>query len=178
MKGAIVSGGILLTTAIFGAGLYYSQVYAYYDPIEVGTPAAVVTATTFDGASEDILAEEFEGIDADTSPKKYRSCFKTPLSQAMMSETFEAYAEPTPLVAPSWFDCFDAQKLTADIESGDAMAFMGTENITYGVDRVLAVYADGRAYAWHQINHCGETVFDGNPAPEGCPPAPATNAGQ
>lgn len=178
MKGSIVSGGILAVTAIFGAGLYYSQVYAYYDPIEVSSPAAVVTATTFDGALEDILADNFEGIDADTSPIKYRSCFQTPLSQAMMTETFAPYETPTPLTAPSWFGCFDAKALEADIESGDAIAFMGTENIAYGIDRVLAVYADGRAFAWHQINMCGSTVFDGEPAPEGCPPAPAINAGQ
>ncbi|MEM5475910.1 DUF6446 family protein [Pacificibacter sp. AS14] len=178
MKGSIVAGGILVTTAIFGIGLYYSQVYAYYDPIEVNSPAAVVFATTFGGASEDILAEDFEGIDANTSPIKYRSCFKTPLSQAMMTETFIPHEAPTPLTAPSWFDCFDAKTLEADIESGAAMAFMGTENIVYGIDRVLAVYADGRAFAWHQINACGATVFEGEPAPEGCPPAPAINAGQ
>jgi hypothetical protein len=177
MKGSIVSGGILAFTAIFGAGLYYSQVYAYYDPIEVGSPAALITATSFDGAAEDILADSFEGIDADTSPIKFRACFTTPLSQAMMSETFVSHTAPTPLTAPSWFGCFDAKTLGADIESGTALAFMGTENITYGVDRVLAVYADGRAFAWHQINACGATVYDGEAAPQGCPPAP-TFAGQ
>jgi hypothetical protein len=96
----------------------------------------------------------------------------------MMTETFAPYETPTPLTAPSWFDCFDAKTLEADIESGAAMAFMGTENIAYGIDRVLAVYGDGRAYAWHQINVCGSTVFDGEPAPEGCPPAPSASAGQ
>ncbi|MEO0692827.1 MAG: DUF6446 family protein, partial [Pseudomonadota bacterium] len=25
---------------------------------------------------------------------------------------------------------------------------------------------------WHQINACGEEVFDGNPPPDGCPPVP------
>lgn len=178
MKGSIVAGGILVTTAIFGIGLYYSQVYAYYDPIDVSSPAASVSATTFAGATEDIVAEDFEGIDAETSPIKYRSCFTTPLSQAMMTETFAPYDGPTPLTAPDWFDCFDAKQLTRDLENGAAMAFMGTENIVYGIDRVLAVYADGRAFAWHQINRCGATVFDGEPAPDGCPPAPANSAGQ
>ena len=40
------------------------------------------------------------------------------------------------------------------------------------IDRIVAVYPDGRAYAWHQINRCGEVVFDGNSAPEGCPTPP------
>jgi hypothetical protein len=157
---------------IFGAGLYYSQTYAYYDTIEASAPAALVTATTLGGASEDLLAEGFEGIDADTSPIKYRACFSTPLSQSMLTETFVIHETPTPLTAPAWFSCFDAKSLTADLDSGAAIAFMGTENISYGVDRVVAVYPDGRAYAWHQINDCGATVYDGEIAPEGCPPAP------
>jgi hypothetical protein len=173
MKGSIVSGGIVLVAAVMGGGLYYSQTYAYYEPIEASAPAATMLVTTFDGAAEDMLASEFEGIDADTSPLKFRACFQTPLSQAMMTETFEPYAEPTPLTAPNWFDCFDAEQLSTDIESGAAMAFMGSENIIYGIDRVVAVYADGRGFAWHQMNICGETVFDGYNAPEGCPPAPA-----
>ena len=40
------------------------------------------------------------------------------------------------------------------------------------IDRIVAVFPDGRGYAWHQINACGEVVFDGDPAPEGCPPVP------
>ena len=33
----------------------------------------------------------------------------------------------------------------------------------------------GRGYVWHQINHCGEVVFDGQPAPEDCPEPPNGN---
>jgi hypothetical protein len=44
--------------------------------------------------------------------------------------------------------------------------------VLYGIDRVLAIYPDGRAFAWHQINACGKFVFDGDPPPEGCPPVP------
>lgn len=173
MKGSIVSGGIVLTAIVMGAGLYYTQTHAYYEPIEASAPEGAILATTFDGVTEDILASDFEGIDAETSPLKYRACFQTPLSQALMSETFEPHVEPTPLTAPKWFDCFNAEQIALDIESGAAMAFMGTENIEYGIDRVVAVYADGRGFAWHQMNICGETVFDGYNAPEGCPPAPS-----
>ena len=49
---------------------------------------------------------------------------------------------------------------------------MGVENIQYGIDRVVAVYPDGRGYAWHQINACGEVVFNREPVPEGCPEPP------
>ena len=27
-------------------------------------------------------------------------------------------------------------------------------------------------FVWHQMNICGEEVFDGNPPPPGCPPPP------
>ena len=46
------------------------------------------------------------------------------------------------------------------------------KRISYGIDRIVAIYPDGRGYAWHQINACGEVVFDGQPAPENCPPKP------
>jgi len=106
----------------------------------------------------------------------YRNCgdslFITPISQATLTETFVIRDDAEPRVAPGWFDCFDAAQIGADIENGDAIAFLGVENVQYGIDRIVAVYPDGRAFAWHQINACGEVVFDGNPVPEGCPPKP------
>ena len=77
-----------------------------------------------------------------------------------------------PLNAPGWFDCFDAAEIGAALEDGTAIAFLGTANVVYGFDRIVAVTDDGRGFVWHQINHCGEEVFDGNPPPEGCPPPP------
>jgi hypothetical protein len=175
MNGKLIAGFIVVLALVFGAGLYYTQVYAYYDRLDASAPAATIHATSFAGLPEDILAENFEGIDADTSPIKFRACFTTPLSVAMMTETFQPYDRPAPLIAPSWFSCFDAKRIGADLEAGLAIAFMGEENITYGIDRVIAVYPDGRGYAWNQINRCGAAVFDGDPAPAGCPPAPEGN---
>ena len=60
----------------------------------------------------------------------------------------------------------------AALEEGTALAFMGEENLEYGIDRIVAVAEDGRGWVWHQINHCGEKVFDGQPAPEDCPTPP------
>lgn len=172
MNGKIVVGGIVLTAIIFGAGLYYSQTRAYYEPVEISTQAAVVKATTYAGVAEDILAEGFIGVDAITSPIKFRACFTTPLSVAMMTETFEIYEHATPLIAPPSFGCFDAKSLTNDLDNGTATAFLGEANVPYGIDRVLAIYPDGRGYAWNQFNSCGDAVFDGDLPPEGCPPAP------
>ncbi len=165
-------GAIMISALAAGIGLYYAQVYAYYEPIEANSPLAEIRMTTYSGTTEDILAENYEGVTSDSSPIRYRACFDTPLSLAMMTETFEVYEEAAPLVAPKWFDCFDAQQIGSDLEIGHAVAFMGEENVIYGVDRVVAVYPDGSAFAWHQINECGVVLFDGDPLPETCPEPP------
>ena len=56
-----------------------------------------------------------------------------------------------PLNAPTWFDCFDAEKIGDALETGEAIAFLASR-IAPQIDRVVAVFADGRAYAWHQVN--------------------------
>ena len=50
--------------------------------------------------------------------------------------------------------------------------FDAVTNVGIADGRIVAITEDGRGYAWHQINACGKEVFDGKPAPEGCPPAP------
>ena len=44
------------------------------------------------------------------------------------------------------------ERCIADLESGAAVAYLGQPNVHPGVDRVIAVYPDGRAFAWHQMN--------------------------
>ncbi|MEM6308196.1 MAG: DUF6446 family protein, partial [Pseudomonadota bacterium] len=71
--------------------------------------------------------------------------------------------------APNWFDCFDASQIGADLEQGTATAFTGVRNYEYGIDRVVAIYPDGRGFIWHQINDCGDKLYDGSPASADCP---------
>ena len=171
MIGRILIIGLLVTSLFAGAALYYLQVYAYYT--EVAAEVANVQMTSVSsGVPEPILFENYNGINSNSSPIRYRACFDTPLSQAMLTETYVTYIGATPLVAPGWFDCFDAEKIGDAIESGEAIAFMGVQDITYGVDQVVAVFPDGRGYVWQQINPCGAVVFNGDPAPAGCPPVP------
>jgi hypothetical protein len=173
MMGKILAGFIVIAALLAGGAMYYLQVYGYYSPVEVSSPAAEVRLTTVEGLVEPIIADGFEGIDADSSPIRFRACFTTPQSKAMMTETYVVYDEAVPLTAPGWFSCFDAEAIGTALEEGRAVAYLGEENITYGIDRVIAVLDDGRAFAWNQINRCGKEVFDGNPAPEGCPAQPA-----
>ncbi len=172
MTGRFVAGVIVMTALVAGAAMYWLQVYAFYTPVLPISAQAEMRLTTIEGVVEPILSDGFDGIDSDSSPIRFRACFTTPQSIAMLTETYQTYPAATPLTAPGWFDCFDAAAIGAALEQGKAVAFMGEENITYGIDRVVAIYGDGRAYAWNQINACGVVVFNGNPAPDGCPPAP------
>ncbi|MDF2141672.1 DUF6446 family protein [Paenirhodobacter sp. CAU 1674] len=157
MNGKIVGGIIVLSALLTGAAVFYLQEYAFYEPVQASAPAAEIRLTSVEtGQPEAILAEGFEGIDADSSPLRFRGCFHTPLSLALLTETFTVYDNATPLNGPNWFGCFDAARIGADLESGAAVAFLSEHEIRPGVDRVVAIYPDGRAYAWHQLNENAE----------------------
>ena len=171
MSGRLVGIVLIALGLIAGVGMYYLQVYAFYDEValieEGGTVEMRLTGS--DGAELPLEVAAFQGVDATSSPIRFRACFTM---DPALAETAQPYGDAVPLVGPGWFDCFDAAELGAALEAGEARAVMGQFNVIYGIDRILAVYPDGRAFAWHQINRCGEVVFDGDPAPEGCPPAP------
>jgi len=156
VNGKLVAGFIVLTAVIAGAAIYWVQEYAYYRPVEPASAAAVIRLTDLSGGVEPMLADAFEGIDADSSPLRFRGCFHTPMSLALLSETYVTYEDPAPLIGPKWFSCFDANRIGADLETGAAIAFLSERNIHPGVDRVVAVYPDGRAYAWQQLNESAE----------------------
>ncbi|QMU59702.1 MAG: histidine kinase [Boseongicola sp.] len=172
MSGKVVAMFLILVAIFGGGGMYYLQEYGFYEEVQATGTADVQMTTFATGTAEAILYDNFQAIDAGSSPIRYRACFTTPQSLAMMTETYEIYDDAIPTNAPGWFDCFDATAIGGALASGDAIAFLGTANVLYGIDRIVAVTTDGRGFAWHQINECGETVFDGKPAPEGCPPAP------
>lgn len=151
MNGKIVGSIIVVSALVVGALIYWIQLYAYYTEVAAdGAQITLVNVAT--GAPEPILIDNFEGIDSDSSPIRYRACFTTPLSEATLSETYVLYDKPTPLTTPGWFDCFDASEIGAALDSGEALAFLSARNIHDGVDRVVAVFPDGRAYAWQQLN--------------------------
>lgn len=153
MNGKLVAGALVLTAVIAGGAMFYLQEYGYYHEVPASAPAAEMRLTPIaGGAPEPMLAEGFEGVDAESSPLRFRGCFRTPMTLALLTETFRVYEKPVPLVAPRWFACFDAARIGADLETGAAVAFLSETNIHPGVDRVIAVYPDGRAFAWHQLN--------------------------
>ncbi len=143
---------IVLTAFLGGVALWYTAERAFYEPV-VFTPGAEIRLVPLTSDQpEPILVGAIEGTDAASSPIKFRACFTTPMSLAMLTETYRIYAGAVPLVAPASFGCFDAEAIGKALESGEALAFLSDPEIHKGVDRVVAVFADGRAYAWHQTN--------------------------
>ncbi len=173
MTGKVLSILLLVCAVAAGGGMYYLQVYGFYEEVEPTNVEDVQLTAISSGQPETVLYENFKAIDSDSSPLRYRACFETSMSQAMLTETYEVYENPIPNNAPGWFDCFDAQDIGAALESGTAIAFLGVSNIVYGFDRVVAVTETGNGYVWHQLNICGEKAFDGDPLPDHCPPPPA-----
>ena len=153
MNGKLVAGAIVIVAAFAGAAMYYLQVYAYYEPV-----AAVreISVTTLGGTVEPLLVENFEGIDAESSPLRFRACFTVPVSLGTLTESVEIAEDAVPLNGPGWFSCYDAAAVGAALESGDEVAFVGEREVHPGIDRLLAVMRDGRGFAWHQLNGTGQ----------------------
>ena len=154
-----------------GGLMYYLQVYAYYEELSIEEVGGIHVTMGRTGELEELPVTDFRAIDSDSSPIRFRACFDTTVTRLDLAGAVPV-ENAEPLVAPGWFDCFDARAIGDELQSGGAIAVLGQENVQYGIDRIVAITPDGRGYAWHQINACGEVVFDGDPAPEGCPPAP------
>ncbi|TKW65718.1 MAG: histidine kinase [Paracoccus denitrificans] len=129
-----------------GAGVWYTQNYAYYDEID---PATVALTVVVDGAPVALEATDIRAIDADSAPHRWRVCARL---TAPLPEGAEPFSIAAPTYGPGWFDCFDADQIGHDLESGAALAYLAQTEVHPDVDRVLAVYPDGQVFGWHQIN--------------------------
>ena len=130
-------------TVVFAVGLWWFQTRAYYDPIE---------QSAVEVAGRSYPVSDWQGIDAATSPLKLRACFRlAPERVAAIAERLAPYESATPLVAPGWFECFDAGALTRALEAGRATAYLAEREEFEGANRILAVYPDGRGYMWRQL---------------------------
>ncbi|MEP1356214.1 MAG: DUF6446 family protein [Tateyamaria sp.] len=166
MSGKLIGLIILIGSLIGGIALYYLQVYGFYEPV---VEAEVQLVSVVSDMPERITIDGFEAIDAESSPIRYRACFTTDLSLALLTETYVGLADATPRNAPHWFDCFDAEAIAAELDAGTALPFLGEKNIEFGVDRIVAITEDGRGYVWHELNDCGEKAYDGTIVGEECP---------
>ena len=174
MSGRLIGLFLLAVAVIGGVGIWYLQIHAFYEEVPASGPRDVVLTPQGGGAPEPVAHGDFRAIDSASSPIRYRACFTVEAERAALAEDYVTLDDAVPLVAPGWFDCFDAGAIGAALEAGRATAFMSVAQLEYGIDRVVAVFEDGRGVAWNRINACGAAFFDGDPVPPGCPPPPET----
>ncbi len=125
---------------IFGAILYYFQYYAYYEEV------TGVTSIMIEG--REVQVADYDGIMAESSNLKMRGCFTVDPAD------FEGVAiaeDAVPLTPPNWFECYDVETLTHDLEAGEATAYLATPNDREGMNLIVMVYPDGRAFQWRQL---------------------------
>ena len=132
--------GMGLALVVFAAALWWFQTRAWYEEV-TGVEAVIV-----DG--REVPVTDWRGIDAASSPIKLRACFR--LDPEALADAPVAEA-PTPLIAPDWFECFDAGALTEALEAGEARAVRAAADEFEATERVIAVYPDGRAFMWRQL---------------------------
>jgi len=142
-SGKLLAGGIVAFAAVFGVGMWYAQVYAYYEEV---TDVSEVTV-----GGETFAVRDYAGINARTSPLKMRGCFtfEDPNAAIVAGKRAE---DAVPIKPPHWFDCFDTEQIQIDIESGAAIPIMAGLDEGDGADLFMAIYPDGRAYRWRQPN--------------------------
>ena len=141
MKGKhlLIGGAVFL--AVFIPALWYTQFYAFYYDLPETSEITVADRT--------VPVRDFRGIDADTSPIKLRACMA--LDPAALDGLPQA-DKPDPLVAPGWFECFDAGEIVKGLEAGTAKAYLAASGEFHGAERMIAVIDDGHAYMWRQLS--------------------------
>ena len=132
----------LCSLIIFTAALFYFQNYAYYD-------ATDVKQNIFFGNKRYEISN-YQGIDSESSGLKLRECF---VVDKLDDVDLPKYEKPTPLTAPFWFKCFNAENITKDLADGKASAFLFKKEEFDGIDKVIAIYPDGTSYRWRQLNN-------------------------
>jgi hypothetical protein len=162
---------LLVFPAIFaGAALYYLQIFSFYEEIVPDGKTDVSILQKENELPEVINYSNFRAISSESSPIRYRACFETSEDLDVLRENYLVYEDAVPKIAPYWFDCFDAKELGLALKDSDyGEVFLSKKNIVYGIDRVVAILANGNGYVWHEINECGDKLYDGSPVSNECP---------
>ena len=153
MSGKLLAIFFAVLILVAGGGMYYLQTYYFYREVPVADYPTSVTLTSVAGEEITLPLSDYRAIQSVSTPIGNRACFTTDV--AALAEA-QPYDRPTPISAPRWFDCFAYDRLTEDLESGAAQAYLVQKNVAPKIDAVLAVYPDGRAFEWRQQNEEAE----------------------
>jgi len=142
-------------------GVVFLGVFLYFsDPpelVEVSHgPVTMELTSIMTGKPEAILADELQ-ITAATETNGH-GCFKTQMSLPMLTETYQIYEAATPLAPKAGLDCYDADMILNDLNADIALPFLARANVADGLDRVIVVYDDGRAFVWNQPNNIPNNI--------------------
>ncbi|WP_027259826.1 DUF6446 family protein [Leisingera aquimarina] len=170
--GKVLALILILSALAAGGAMYYLQIYAFYDNVELQPGRDVMLVPLDGGEAQPVAYSDFEAIDAGSSPIRYRACFTTKVKPDALAQLFTLTDKLEPRNAPGWFECFDAAAIGAKLADGSAKSFLSVKNISFGVDRVVAVTDEGRGYVWHELNKCGQKAYDGTVVGEECPARP------
>lgn len=136
--------GCAALLAVFTVVLWYTQFYAWYE--ELPQRPLIV-------AGEEVPIDSWQAIDGSSSPLKLRICVTvTPETAATLAAQLETSEPGDPLVPPDWFTCFDAKQISRDMQAGLATFHVLGPSEFEGVDDVMAIYPDGRAFVWRQLD--------------------------
>ncbi len=141
--GSLLAGGIVVVASVFGAGMWYAQQQSFYDTVSGLASVRIGTS--------DFTVSDYEGTDGVTSPLKLRGCFRLADPAAALAAGKPA-PDAVPLTTPDWIECFDEEAIFADIQTNRASAIMAGDDEGDGADLYMAIYPDGRGYAWRQPN--------------------------
>ena len=122
--------------------MYYLQVYGFYQRVNVEQSKGISLVNLSTQEPEKIQVANFQGIDANSSPIRFRACFEVNDPIDLLKEKYVMLNSATPRNAPMWFNCFNAGRIGEDLSRGSATAFLGSKNFEYGIDRYIVVYPD------------------------------------
>ena len=170
MSGKVIVAFLVLPAILAGMALFYLQIFSFYEEVIPDGVTDVTILQKQNELPEIINYSNFRAISSDSSPIRYRACFDTTEDLDALRSRYLVYNGAEPRIAPYWFDCFNAEELGLSLkDGGSGEVFLSKKNIMYGVDRVVAILENGKGYVWHEINDCGDKLYDGSPVSNECP---------
>ena len=170
MNGKVIAAFLVLPAILAGVALFYFQIFSFYEEVIPNGTTDVAILQKQNELPEIINYSNFRAISSDSSPIRYRACFDTTEALDVLRSRYLVYEGAEPRIAPYWFECFNAGELGSSLkDSAKGEVFLSQRNIMYGVDRVVAILENGKGYVWHEINDCGEKLYDGSPVSNECP---------
>ena len=94
--------------------MYYLQVYGFYAKVDLEQSKGISLVSLATLESDKIEVVNFQGIDADSSPIRFRACFEIKQSVDLLRQKYITLDAAMPRNAPRWFECFNSKRIGKD----------------------------------------------------------------